>query len=76
MNCGKLYKVFILVKELFLYDHHKSLARTYMNRFAIEENDQFEIHVKDYSNKRQAGKKDIYNAVETVTLKAQQGSGH
>ena len=34
------------------------------------------IHVKDYSNKRQAGKKDIYNAVETVTLKAQQGSGH
>ena len=47
-----------------------------MNRFAIEENDQFEIHVKDYSNKRQAGKKDIYNAVETVTLKAQQGSGH
>ena len=46
-----------------------------MNRFSIEENDQFEIHVKDYSSKPQAGKKDMYNAVETVTLKAQQGSG-
>ena len=75
LNYRKLYKVFILIKELFRYDHHKSLAKTYMNRFSIEENDQFEIHVKDYSSKPQAGKKDMYNAVETVTLKAQQGSG-
>ena len=26
------------------------MAKKYMNRFAIEEEDQFEIHVKDYNN--------------------------
>ena len=42
----------------------------YMNRFAIEEDDQFEIHVKDYTDE-----KDSYKAAEEVMLKAQQGLG-
>ena len=44
-----------------------------MNRFAIEEDDQFEIHVKDYTDKDLIDEKDIYNAAEEVMLKAQQG---
>ena len=46
-----------------------------MNRFAIEEDDQFEIHVKDYKDKYyfDVDEKDIYNTVEEVMLKAQQG---
>ena len=46
------------------------MARKYMNRFAIEEDDQFEIHVKDCKHLKE---KDIYNAAEEVMLKAQQG---
>ena len=49
------------------------MARKYMNRFAIEEDDQFEIHVKDYNNKYDMFEKDIYNAAKEVMLKAQQG---
>ena len=54
------------------------MARRYMNRFAIEEDDQFEIHVKDsVSNKIYIKTRDeIYNEVEEVMLKAQQGSGY
>ena len=47
-----------------------------MNRFAIEEDDQFEIHVKDNKDKRWIREEEIYNAVEEVMLKAQQGSGY
>ena len=47
-----------------------------MNRFAIEEDDQFEIHVKDYKDKEWIGEEEIYNAAEEVMLKAQQGSGY
>ena len=49
-----------------------------MNRFAIEEDDQFEIHVKDYTDKdwSHISQKDYYNAAEEVMLKAQQGSGY
>ena len=51
------------------------MARKYMNRFAIEEDDQFEIHVKDYSDKNyfDIGVEEMYNAAEEVMLKAQQG---
>jgi len=49
------------------------MARKYMNRFAIEEDDQFEIHVKEYHNKIQIGAEETYNAAEEVMLKAQQG---
>ena len=49
------------------------MARKYMNRFAIEEDDQFEIHVKDYTDKKRIEKEDMYNAAEEVMLKAQQG---
>ena len=45
-----------------------------MNRFAIEEDDQFEIHVKDYKETITA--EDMLNAAEEVMLKAQQGSGY
>ena len=44
-----------------------------MNRFAIEEDDQFEIHVKDYNNKTDIEGDDMYNAAEEVILKAKQG---
>ena len=44
-----------------------------MNRFAIEEDDQFEIHVKDYKDKHNIYDEDIYNAAKEVMLKAQQG---
>ena len=43
------------------------MARKYMNRFAIEEDDQFEIHVKDYTDEH------WIDAAEEVMLKAQQG---
>ena len=43
-----------------------------MNRFTIEEDDQFEIHVKDYKDKL-IGKEEMYTAAEEVMLKAQQG---
>ena len=46
-----------------------------MNRFAIEEDDQFEIHVKDYTDKDfyNFGGEVMYNAAEEVMRKAQQG---
>ena len=52
-----------------------------MNRFAIEEDDQFEIHVKDYKDKRYIAQEEMYkdwviNAAEEVTLKAHQGLGY
>ena len=52
------------------------MARKYMNRFAIEEDDQFEMHVKDYTNQDDIDEKEMYNAAEEVILKAQQGSGY
>ena len=67
------------------YRQEKSMAKKYMNRFAIEEDDQFEIHVKDYNNKTSGDilkgedktleGEDIYNAAEEVMCKAQQGKG-
>ena len=44
-----------------------------MNRFAIEEDDQFEIHVKDYTDKRRITSGENYKAAEEVMRKAQQG---
>ena len=51
------------------------MAIKYLNRFSIEEDDQFEIHVKDYPNKSRfdSGETDYYNAAKEVILKAQQG---
>ena len=49
------------------------MARKYLNRFAIEEDDQFEIHVKDYTDKVLIRLEDISNAAEEMILKAQQG---
>ena len=55
------------------------MAIKYLNRFSIEEDDQFEIHVKDRVDTKyqeEIGQEDIYNAAEEVILKAQQGSGY
>jgi len=59
----------------------RKMAIKYLNRFSIEEDDQFEIHVKDYSNKSRYKKNfilnisepDFNNAAQEVILKAQQG---
>ena len=45
-----------------------------MNRFSIEEDDQFEIHVKDYRDKFFIGEEDMYKVAEEVILKVNQGS--
>ena len=39
-----------------------------MNRFSIEEEDQFEIHVKDFTDKYFIDGEDIYNVAEEVFL--------
>ena len=54
------------------------MAIKYLNRFSIEEDDQFEIHVKDYSDKYDNNMSEsvLYNAAKEVMLKAQQGLGH
>ena len=47
----------------------------YLNRFSIEEDDQFEIHVKDYPDKdgEYMSETVYYNAAKEVILKAQKG---
>jgi len=54
------------------------MAIKYLNRFAIEEDDQFEIHVKDYPDKyfHNMTETDYNNAAKEVILKSQQGSGN
>ena len=54
------------------------MAIKYLNRFSIEEDDQFEIHVKDYPDKEYLfmSETDYYNAAKEVILKAQQGWGY
>ena len=56
-------------------DKSGEMAKKYLNRFAIEEDDQFEIHVKDYPDKHylNMSETDYYNAAKEVILKAQQG---
>ena len=49
------------------------MAIKYMNRFAIEEDDQFEIHIKDCKDSIRG--KEMYNAAEEVFVKAQEGLG-
>ena len=51
------------------------MARKYMNRFAIEEDDQFEIHVKDNNDPYYYSRREetLCNVAEKVMLKAQQG---
>ena len=49
------------------------MAKIYMNRFAIAEDDQFEMHVKDYPDKSCIKEEDYYKAAEEVILKAHQG---
>ena len=54
------------------------MAKIYMNRLSIEEDDQFEIHVKDFTNKYLIDGKDIHNVADEMLLNegvVQQGSG-
>ena len=57
------------------YETSREMAIKYLNRFSIEEDDQFEIHIKDYPDKKyiHMSETDFYNAAKKVTLKAQQG---
>ena len=54
------------------------MAIKYLNRFSIEEDDQFEIHVIDYPDKwyYNMSEADYYNAAKEVILKAQRGKGY
>ena len=56
-------------------DRSTEMAMKYLNRFSIEEDDQFEIHVKDYLDKNRfnISETDFYNVAKEVILKAQQG---
>ena len=72
----------IFVPQIFISNKNddpsiqcESMAKIYMNRFAISEEDQFEIHVKDYPDTDfyNFGEEEMYNAAEEVILKAQQG---
>ena len=51
------------------------MVKQYLNRFSIEEDDQFEIHVIDYPDKYgfNMSEADYYNAAKEVILKAHQG---
>ena len=50
----------------------------YLNRFSIEEDDQFEVHVKNYpyEHNYNIGKTVYYNSAKEVILKAKEGSGY
>ena len=54
-------------------DQTESVATKYMNRFAIKEDDQFEIHVKRCPYHYFIGEECTYNAAEEVMLRAQKG---
>ena len=51
------------------------MAMKYLNRFSIEEDDQFEIHVEDYPDKDydDMSETDYHKIAKEVILKAQQG---
>ena len=54
------------------------MAKLYLNRFSIEEDDQFEIHVKDFTDKDVVDGGDIYKVTEELISNerlVQQGSG-
>ena len=68
-------KVFISPEDFDPAETSTEMAIKYLNRFFIEEDDQFEIHVKDYPNKHafNMSETDYYNAAKEVILKAKQG---
>ena len=45
------------------------MTKKYTNRFAIDEDDQFEIHVKDYTGQDDIDEGDFYKAVQEMILK-------
>ena len=70
--------MFILPGDYTPYERNREMAIKYLNRFSIEEDDQFEIHliihVKDYPDEDYPmSETDVYNAAKEVILKAQQG---
>ena len=67
--------VFILTRDCDPWDKDRKMAKKYLNRFSIEEDDQFEIYVKDYPDKYWFKMRhiDYYKAAKEVMLEAQQG---
>ena len=65
------------MKNTELWDPHEqyeSVATLFVNRIAMEEDDQFEIHVKYCTDSHFTTEEEIYNAAKEVMLQAQQGS--
>ena len=72
---SKLYEVCIFKKVFDPEEQDESTTKIYMNKFAIDEEGQFEIHVKHCNDKYLIGEEDSYNAAEEVMFRLQQGSG-
>ena len=64
----------ILRKNPVSFDQSESMGNIYMNRFAIQEEDQFEIHIKQVEIDVLIYEEQMKNAAEEVMLKAQEGS--
>lgn len=68
--------MFILNDNYSQLGQHESMATTYMNRFAMNEDDWFEIHVKHCTHPVMAiDENEIHSVVEEVMFQAHQGSG-
>ena len=61
-------------KKLRPWDQSESMATRYMNRFAIEEDDQFEIDVNHYKDKTLIDESEICEIIEKLIYKAKKGS--
>ena len=67
-------QIHFIVVSSYDYLSFINRAKIYKHRFSIEEDDQFEIHVKDYRDKFFIGEEDMYKVAEEVILKVNQGS--
>ena len=70
----KLDKVCLFHKKRSPFDQYESIATRYINRFAIEEDDQFEIHVYHFKDEYWIKKKGICETIEQLIDKAKKGS--
>ena len=57
---SKLYEVCIFKKVFDPEEQDESTTKIYMNKFAIDEEDQFEIHVKHCNDKYDYNENNIY----------------
>ena len=70
----KFDEVCIFRKKRRPFDQYESIATRYINRFAIEEDDQFEIHVFHYKNEMRMDEEEIIESMEEFINKAKKGS--